>query len=309
MVALIFVLVSKKYLGVKLYFKIPKEIFTYMFEITIFGLCMTLFSSLDIISVRYLIEGEGYDIVGIYNAGATISRLSLFIILSLSGVMFPTISNLMSKNDKEKAKKQIGHMIKIASIFILPIILLFSSLSKIIVEILYKPEYIDSFEVNRYLVFAYSILGFFIVFSNIINAIGKVKITIIISIIAIFLDVILLYFLVTYIGIIGATIATLISSSIGLITMIIVTHKKIGISIKLITLFKINSFGIILFGVLNYVLIYFFALKFYIWIFVVIGELIIYFLLLGILKEYNVLVFMKSILTKMKEYFPNKTNK
>jgi len=308
LVAFIFIFKARKHLGRKLSFKIPKEIFSYMFEITVFGLCIILFSSLDILSVRYLIKGQGSNLVGIYNAGATVSRLSLFLILSLSGVMFPTISNLIAKNDKENAKEQIGQMIKISSIFIIPIVLLLSSFSKNIIEILYKPEYIDSFEVNRYLVFAYSILGFFVVFSNIINAIGKVKITIIISVVTILLDVILLYFLVTYIGIIGATIATLIATTIGLIVLIIVTYKQIGINVKLITLFKINSVGIILFGVLNYILVYFFTLKFYFWIFVVIGEIIIYFILLGVLKEFNALSLMKSIILKLKEYFSKNAN-
>ena len=301
-ISLIFIFVSRKYLDTKLNFSFSKKIFSYMMQITLFNLGIVLMTSIDIIMIRYLLNENGNDLVGIYNAGASISRLVYFLIISLSGVMFPTISNLIANDHFEEAKTQIGGMIKIASIFLIPFTLIVSSLSESIVQILYKTDYSGSAQINMILVFGYSLLGFFVIFSNIINATGNVKLPILISLIIIAIDAILLFVFITYVGVIGATIATLISTLIGFVIIIVYTVKRIGIKLKIASIIRINLSGIILFGGLNYI-IGIFDLQFYYWIPILFGEIVIYFLLLALFKDFNIIRASKIMYAK---YFRKK---
>lgn len=297
LIAFIFVLISRKYLGTKLRFTISKKIITYVLQITLFYLGIALITSLDLIFIKFILSESGDDVVGIYNAGATISRLSYFLIMSFSGVMFPTISNLITNENHEQAKKEIGSMIKISSIFLIPFVFSISSASDKIISILYKPEFSESAVISRYLVFGYSILGFFVIFSNLINAIGDVKISIFISLGIIVVDIILLYIMITYIGLIGATIATIITSFIGLIIMIIFVIKKIGITINIVSIIRIIISGMLIFGVLNYIL-NIFDLQIYYWILIFLAEIVIYFVILAVFKDFNVFKLSKKIIKK-----------
>ena len=301
-ISLIFIFVSRKYLDTKLNFSLSKKIFSYMVQITLFNLGIVLMTSIDIIFIRYLLSENGNDIVGIYNAGALISRMSFYLIISLSSVMFPTISNLIANDHFEEAKTQIGDMIKIASIFLIPLTFAVSSLSESIVQILFETDYSGSAQINMILVFGYSLLGFFVIFSNIINAIGNVKFPILISLIIIAIDAILLYIFITYVGLIGATIATLISSLIGFVIVVIYTVKKIGIKLNIVSIIRINLSGIILFGGLNYI-INIFDLRIYYWIPILFGEIVIYFLLLALFKDFNIITASKKMYVK---YFQKK---
>lgn len=297
-VSLVLIIKSRKYFLQRLNLRINKEILIYTFKFTIFNLAITFITTLDLLIIRYLLFEQGNKIVGVYNAGATVSRPIFYIIIALSIVLFPTISFLIANDNKEQAKNLIGEMIKISSIFIIPLTFIISSLSKIVINILFGVEYIESAKINSILIFGYAALGFFVIFCNILNAIGSVNIPIIISSIAIIVDFLLIYFLVNHIGIIGASLATLITNLICLIIIIIITIRKIGIKTKLLSIVRINFFGITLFGLINFLLINLTEFHISYWILIILTEILIYFILLFLSRDFNLIKAFKILYQK-----------
>jgi len=308
LIAIIFLIVSKDYFTKIKNLKLDKEIFTFFIHISLFNVELSLLLSLDLLMIKYFLSAVSNELVGIYSAGAVIAKISYFLIISLSSVMFPTVSYLFAKNMKEKVKYEIGQMIKISSIFLIPITLILASISPIIVHVLYGSEYLESSVITTILAFAYSFLGFYVIFSNIMNSIGKVLFTNIVSIITIIIDIILLSLFINWLGIKGAAIASTIAIGLGMTYLIFKTIKEVGIEIKLSSLAKINILGFIIFGGLN-ILLTKLTDNPYIWGIVIVLEVISYFLLLYLIKEYNIFNTIKEIISMMTEKYQASSKK
>jgi len=299
--AIIFLFIIKKYFLNKMIWKISKKIIFFMIQMTIFNLlAISLIQSLDMLFIKYFYPIEGNSLVGEYNAAATISRIAFYIIATLGSIMFPTISNLIANNKTEIAKERIGNMIKIASLILIPVTLIISSLSKIIISTVYGSEFQGAILINTILVIGYAILGFYLIFSSIINALGEVKYSLLVAIITILCDVLLLYFLIKSLGLIGAAIATTIASFIGFIIILIITTKKIGMKLDILSIIRINLFGGLIFGLTNYLLANL-GIKIYFWILIVFGEILIYLFLLAIFKDFNIIKISKEIIRKFRK--------
>jgi len=295
---------ARRYFGKIHDLKLSKEHFVYFFRINIFNFSLSLILALDLIFLRFFLPANQNDLIGLYNAGAVISKTAFFLIISFSGVMFPTIANLLSEDKRNEAKIEIGKMIKLSSIFLVPLILILSSLSSVIIQILFGIDYIQSNIISSILVFGYSILGFFVIFANILNGIGNVLTTNIISILTIISDAIFLFLFIREKKIVGAAIATTIASFIGFMLILIIIIKKVGVRINFISILRINFTGILIFGGLN-ILIKHFGFNIYLWIPILISEFIIYVLILVLFKDlrikelfYNMQDIMKTIQRK-----------
>lgn len=297
-IALIYLFFSRNFYIKDFSFKITKDIWQYFFRITVFSLLLSILLALDITCLKLFLVSNQNAQLGVYNAGAVIARTGFFIIVTFSGVMFPIISKLLSKGKKDQAQIQIGAMLRISSIFLVPIILILASMSPIFVNLLFGFEYNSSAIITTILALGYSLIGYFVVFSNILNSIGEVRITIITSISIIGIDVGLLYFFIKYVGLEGAAIATTISSLIGVVVVIYFTIKKIGININLHSLIRINVLAIILFGVANFIFILFLK-SIAIWLGVLIVETVLYFVFLYILRDFNMLAIYKEYREKL----------
>ena len=297
-IALIYLFYSRKFYVKDFSFKITKDIWQYLFRITLFSLLLSLLLSLDINCLKFFLTSNQNAQLGVYNAGAVVARTGFFIIVAFSGVMFPTISKLLAKGKKNQAQVQIGEMLRISSIFLVPIVLILASMSPILVNLFFGSEYNLSAIITTILVFGYSLIGYFVIFSNILNSIGEVRITIMTSISIIGIDIGLLYFFIKYVGLAGAAIATTISSFIGVIFVVYFTIRKIGININLHSLIRINVIAITLFGVTNFILVLFLN-NIAIWVGVLIAEIVLYFVFLYIVRDFNVIAIFKEYREKL----------
>ncbi|MHA1230767.1 MAG: oligosaccharide flippase family protein [Candidatus Helarchaeota archaeon] len=257
LISIVFFIQSRKYYTLKIKLVLPKDIWKYFIRITLFSIELSIFLSLDLNALKLFLANNQDAGVGIYNAGAVVAKTCYYIVIAFSGVMFPIIANLFSKNMIEDAKKQIGKMIKISSISLVPITLIIASFSTPIINLLYSSEYSSASTISAILAFGYSLIGYFFIFSNILNSIGEVRKTNIISVIIILMGFALQFFLIREFEIVGAAIATLITSFLGCTTIFILVIKKIGIIIEKKAIIRINLIGFFLFGITNFIIVRF----------------------------------------------------
>jgi len=296
MISLLFLTKERKMFTKNFKIKLPKEFYPFFIRITVYSFLLSFLFSLDLNFLKYFIKTNENSLLGIYSAGVVVARILYFIVISFSGVMFPIISNLYSKNLIEEAKKKIGLMITNSAIFILPITLILSSSSTIYIPLLFGEEYKSSEAVTSILIFGYTILGFFVVFARILHGIGDVKTTNLTTGLAILLDILLLYFLIKIkeFSIIGAAISTTISSLVGLIILSLFVVRRIGIEIKTKRIIRITLLNLFLFFLLNLFFINVTS-KVYIWVVIFTFEIAVYFSLLHIFKDLNIISFIRKI--------------
>jgi len=303
-VSLLFIFKARKYFTRRFNFSIIKDIMPFFLRITLFSIELSLLLSLDLNCLKLFLNYNQNEQLGIYSAGAVIAKTSFFLIISFSGVMFPIISNLLANDKLNEAQQQIGNMIKISSVFLLPIVITLVFLSPVLVNLFYGVEYSSSSSIVSILVFSYSILGYFVIFANILNSIGEVKTINIISIITIAIDIILLYFLIKALSIKGAAIATTISSLIGLISLIIILLQKIGIKMETMSILRISIIGLIIFGISNAFLV-FLTKNVIFWVGILIIETILYFTVLHLTNDFYVLYVIREYYSKYSKWLKN----
>jgi len=305
-VAIALVVKSRSYYSFDRKFKLSKEIWTYFYRITFFSIEISLLLSIDLILLKFLLGKNQNAQLGIYNAGAVIAKTCYFLIVSFSSIMFPIISHLMSNNKKEEARRQIGAMIRLSSILIIPVSLIISSLSPVFINLFFKIEYSYAHIVTSILAIGYSLLGFFFIFMNILNSIGDVLRTNLLSSGVILVDILLLNILIKHYGIVGASIATAFASFIGCLLSIFLIKKKIGISVDLFSLIRINFVNIILFFLVNFLIDFFTRVNLIGWAAILFIEFIIYFLILKLTNDFDVLKTFNEYLIKLKIFIINK---
>jgi len=211
---------------------ILKELFNYSIPLTFHGLLITLFFWVDSFSLGYY---KTVFEVGIYGAATAIALLLNLVPEIFSQLFFPLISKEYSKGNKKLVKelsKQVGKWI---FIFSLPAFLLIIIFPGAALNILFGSDYLPATNALRILAFGalLSTMGF--ISNQLLSIIGKSKLVLFNSLIAVIVNFILNAFLVPMnkiagidnaSGINGAAIATLISLILFNLLFIIQAYRN-----------------------------------------------------------------------------------
>ncbi|MDD3040956.1 murein biosynthesis integral membrane protein MurJ [Bacteroides sp.] len=166
------------------------------------------------------------------------NRLNVFIeglfVTSLITVMYPTISNLASRNDMKKLKEIIAESLNIVNIFIIPIVIGAMIFTKEIVSLLFQR---GSFDVNALEMTTYSLLFYSIgligigvreTLSRVFYSLQDTKTPMLNGAIGMIVNIILNFIFSRLLGIGGLALATSISAIFTSLLMLINLRKKIG---------------------------------------------------------------------------------
>ena len=228
------------------------------------------------ISDRYMIEKIiGLSELGIYDIGYTISSAPLIIIVGFNAVWQPIFYENMNDGDYNNISRLTNYFI-LGFALISGAVIIFSNE---IFNILINREYINAIEIIPWVVCGIFLLGS----SNFLNSIlgyNKKFLEIgLISLAAAILNVILNYFLIKQLGIIGAAISTCISYFVYFLFLFIRTKKSVKRIYNLKKLLAPNIFLLLI--VIIFIMINMFYKDFN--VFSLIGKIfIILFLLIAI---------------------------
>ena len=219
----------------------------------------------------------GYSAVGIYNA----SYKLIIVLLVIPGIFMTSIFPLMSQHFessknllKIEYEKSVKYLFAIA-VFIFVYGFIFSD--KIIL-IIYGTAYIPSIAALQTLIFVIPIIFITNLFGNLLGAINRQRILIIITGISALFNVVLNYILIPKFSYIGASVATVVTEGLVFILMFYYISKYfLRISIKE------NISKTIIPGILIFVLVYYLKMNIN-WLLAAILGVLIYVFLLFIFK-------------------------
>ncbi|MDD4939900.1 MAG: oligosaccharide flippase family protein [Candidatus Omnitrophica bacterium] len=216
------------------------KIFKFEIWIIAYTAIINLLLNTDLFLLKALSDRSLANVyAGFYNAALTIARIPYLVIVPISYVVFPFISEFTHVKDNVKTKKYIRGSFRYCGIFLALSAVLISANAKGIITLLYSQAYAPGAAALSIVIFGVVFLAMILVSTTIISGGGlpgdSIKITGIILII----DFVLNYLLVPRFNITGAALATTIAMGIGLLISGSYLLKRFNAFLPALSLFRI----------------------------------------------------------------------
>ncbi|EKE18926.1 MAG: hypothetical protein ACD_9C00198G0002 [uncultured bacterium] len=223
-----------------------KKLLNYAWQIILFFLAYELLISIDL----YLVKGILHDdrLTGIYNAALTVGRIPYYIFYALTIMLLPVVSKGTAQNNHEQTNQIVGQSLRIMVLLLIPSVILMAQFADPIIRLFYSAQYSDAAFPMSILAYGVGFLTIFYVMSFVMNGKGKTKIPMWISIFGIVVNSILNYILIPKYALVGSAIATSFTSLIVMLAMLYYIQKEFGTIVKIKSLLKMMTAGLIMFG-------------------------------------------------------------
>jgi len=193
--------------------------------------------NVDILGVKFFIPGMSDVMVGYYRASLAISRIPVFLIITIMGAFLPYISHYAS--NKERVKNYSAKIVKYALIFILPICLVTFAIPGSLITLIFPQSYIAGAQALRFLSVGMFLLVVGYIYSSVFQGVGRPNVPAIIMLVAAAIQVAGLYLLVPRYGLTGAAVSTTSASFFSFIILQYAHLRHYGFSFNIRELGKV----------------------------------------------------------------------
>jgi len=222
--------------------RLVKRIFKFSLMAFIGSVAGTIISYTDTLVLTFF---RTTSEVGIYQVALPTSQLLWVFATSLSAILFPILSEMWAKNEKEKLLKGVSILIKLSFVFMIPLILIILSFPKLIINILFGSSYLGASTPLQILSVGAVFYTLMLIYSTTLYAIGKPEINTKIVILVGLLNLIMNILLVPILGVIGASLTSLLSFIMGFLFSVYFSKKFIRIKIQYFSLLKAFIVGMV----------------------------------------------------------------
>ena len=191
-----------------------KHIVSFSVPIMLFSVATNLIICVDLFFVKaYLTNHDA----GVYAAASMISKVPFYLITGMYVALFPAISRTTFRNEIEKTRKYILDSLKYSLMALIPVVLIISVASDELITLLYSGKYADGGWSLSILIIGLGFYSLLFLFTTILNGSGMPRISLIISVIVLGLDILLNLILVPEYHLIGAAAATSAACFVGFV--------------------------------------------------------------------------------------------
>ena len=169
--------------------------------------------------------------VGFYNAADPISRIPLVISLSISTVLLPATAEAYALRNQKLLQEYVVDCLRYCILTVIPMCVIISMFSMPIIQLLFGEVYTPGSGVLCILVIGMSFYSIYMVSSSILQGTGNPKLPMYILLLGTVLNIVLNAIFVQMMGIVGAAIATTITTCILMIVIMLFVIKTTKISI------------------------------------------------------------------------------
>jgi stage V sporulation protein B len=272
-----------------------RKLLHYAWPMTLFLIAYEFLITIDLYLVKGILRDD--TLTGLYNGAITVGRIPYFLFYALTIIILPAVSKSTSSNNHAETKKLIGQSLRLMVMFLLPIAILMAVYSQSILQIFYGKKFLGAAGPMSILMSGVTFLTIFYVMAFALNGAGKVKAPMFISFAGLATNIILSYFFIHQYGLMGAAVATSITSFVAMVLVLAYSYNFFGY------LFKFSSFlKIIIASAIMYFASTFFPGGHYTFILWSAILFAIYILLLFVFREFGAsdLEILKQLLAKKK---------
>ena len=222
-----------------------RKLLHYAWPMTLFLIAYEFLITIDL----YLVKGILRDdrLTGLYNGAITVGRIPYFLFYALTIIILPAVSKSTSSENHADTKKLISQSLRLMVMFLLPIAILMSVYSQPILQIFYGKKFLDAAAPMSILMSGVTFLTIFYVMAFALNGAGKVKAPMSIAFVGLATNIILSYFLIQKYALVGAAVATSVTSFVAMVLVLAYSYGYFGYLFKLSSFLKILSASVIMY--------------------------------------------------------------
>lgn len=255
------------------------KIVKFAVPIILFSLAFNLVISLDLFFVKAILKEKAQ--VGFYTSAATLSKVPYFIFLALGETLFPSIAkSTSSKGDEELTRKYINQSLRYALMFLVPCAFIISATSQNLISLVYTETYLAAVAPLSILIFGLTFLSLFIILTTVITASGKPRVSLMMVLILLVINILLNATLIPIYGLSGAALASTITGFLGVLMSGIYVYNRFHALTNLLSLSRIVGASLIIYLIARSFSVSGVSLLGY-----YVGLVLIYFALLFIFRE------------------------
>ena len=213
----------------------------------IYSIGFILLMNVDLLFVKALVMDNAKT--GFYTSATTLARTPYFIFIALSATLLPSISKSIANNDSKLTNKYINQSLRYMLLLLIPGALLVSATSNNLISLVYTTKYINAAPSLSILIFGLTFLSVFVILTTIITASGKPKISMIVALMLVPIDIVLNLTLIPIYELKGAALATTITAFIGLVIAASYVFKRFGTLMSPISFVRISGASLIIYFV------------------------------------------------------------
>lgn len=255
-----------------------KSLLNFAWPITLFMLFYEVMIHIDLYMVKGILQND--IATGFYNASLTIGRLPYYAFYFLTIILLPKISESTAKKASEKTRQIITSAMRFLFMLIIPAVTLLAIFTPSALEFFYGSDYMPATNTLQILSIGLGFLTIFYILAFVLNGASKNKIPMWTALIGMIINIILSFFFISTFGIIGAAIATTITSFLIMLVAIIATERYVSSFLSFIPILKYFIATTVIGIIANYL-----PQGKFIFILWSILLLAIYFIILWLLKE------------------------
>lgn len=256
--------IYKKYMGnyittspdfefsVKQEIELDKKLVSFSIPVTITSIAEMIIYSISTLIMGIFLSSK---LIGYFTAADPIARLPLMVSTSIATTILPAASEAYVKKNKKQLNHYVFKSYEYVIALTLPLCIFIMVFSKPIMTLVYftNLEYSLGSSALSILVLGMTFYALYSVSTGIIQGIGYPRITMYILLLGSGLNVILNWFLIQELGIVGGALATTVATAIFTIPTIFITLYLTKTQLDYLKLFKIISASIIM-GIILYII-------------------------------------------------------
>ena len=227
-----------------------KKVLSFAIPLIFLSIVINLLRSIDLLFLKALTNpiGLANTYAGYYTAALSISKIPFIVILALSFVLFPIISEVTFKKDILKTKMYINKAMRYSLLITVTICFFLSSTAKQLMPFIYPESYVAGSSALIILVIGFGFYALYTMLSTVISGSGRPKVSLGITTIMLFINMALNILLIPKYNMQGAAFATSFSMFFGFI----VAGMYVYGDYKALLKWK-SSIKIVLVGILIYI--------------------------------------------------------
>jgi len=204
---------------------------------TLFLLSAQLLLSIDLWSVKILVDDPAA--AGFYTSAQTISRVPYFLFLGLTTALFPALSHSVSSGQVEASRVQVRQAMRLQALVLLPAGAVVSGSSGAVVKLLFGNDFQPAVGPLILLFWGMILFTCFYNLAVILSVTGRPLTALGFSLVCIAGDALLNWLLVPRMGLMGAALATALTSLAGTVALAALVTIRFGGLLSMRTLIKL----------------------------------------------------------------------
>jgi len=207
------------------------QLFRFQSYLLLFTFVLTLLQKVDLMLIKALSSSDpttASDNAAYYGAAIDLANVSYQVIISVTFVIFPLVSQSTFNNDRERTQSYISNTMRYSLMIMALTATLFSANASEALRVVYKPVYQAGTEALGIVAFGMLFFGLLYVLTTIISASGRPTVSLLIAAITLGASALLNTLLIPKYGLAGAAIGTTASMLAGVIVASVYVRTRFG---------------------------------------------------------------------------------